>query len=68
LEQSVSFPIFFSYFVGLSYNLNRKFPDGKIQLSTLSPQNIISNYICGIASDQIQLRLFAVDEVSATKR
>ncbi len=42
---------------------NRNFQRGEIQLSNLSPKNIISNYICELDTDQIQIRLFAVNEV-----
>jgi hypothetical protein len=43
---------------------NAKFLEQEIPLSTLSPQKIISNYICALDSEKIQLRLFTVNELT----
>jgi hypothetical protein len=46
---------------------NSKFPPSVVPLSTLYPNDVISNHICKLASEQIQIRLFAVNEVGQIK-
>jgi hypothetical protein len=43
---------------------NSNLPQLAVPLSTLSPINVISNYICKLPSEQIQVRLFAVNELT----
>jgi len=42
---------------------NGKFPQSAVPLSTLSPLDVISNYICKIDSEQVEVHLFAVDQL-----
>ncbi|CAF4230818.1 unnamed protein product [Rotaria sordida] len=53
----------FSSPVLLWSNLN--LPQSAVPLSTYSPLNVISNHICKIDSKQIQIRLFAVNQLTS---